>query len=81
MIFCPKSFVFFKKEALQLLRCFFIPLHTMSVQEIVMGGMVVETNQTEILTHIEAQQRIEKQEAGMKTNFLVFKIVRSFQLA
>ena len=29
-----------------------------------MGGMVVETNQTEILTHIEAQQRIEKQEAG-----------------
>ncbi|XP_063683189.1 AP-3 complex subunit sigma-1-like isoform X2 [Bolinopsis microptera] len=35
------------------------------LQEIVMGGMVVETNQTEILTHIEAQQRIEKQEAGM----------------
>ena len=31
-----------------------------------MGGMVVETNQTEILTHIEAQQRIEKQEAGNK---------------
>ena len=37
---------------------------TPSSQEIVMGGMVVETNQTEILTHIEAQQRIEKQEAG-----------------
>ncbi|XP_063683188.1 AP-3 complex subunit sigma-1-like isoform X1 [Bolinopsis microptera] len=35
------------------------------LQEIVMGGMVVETNQTEILTHIEAQQRIEKQEAGI----------------
>ena len=32
-----------------------------------MGGMVVETNQTEILTHIEAQQRIEKQEAGIET--------------
>ena len=29
-----------------------------------MGGMVVETNQTEILTHIEAQQQIEKKEAG-----------------
>lgn len=40
-------------------------------QEIVMGGMVVETNQTEILTHIEAQQRIEKQEAGKTYSRLV----------
>ena len=27
-----------------------------------MGGMVLETNMTEILTHIEAQNKIEKQE-------------------
>ena len=32
------------------------------LNEIVMGGMVLETNMSEILTHIEAQNKIEKQE-------------------
>ena len=31
-----------------------------------MGGMVLETNMTEILTRIEEQTRIEKQEVGVK---------------
>jgi len=35
------------------------------LNEIVMGGMVLETNMSEILTHIEAQNKIEKQEAGL----------------
>lgn len=35
------------------------------LQEIVMGGMVLETNMSEILTHIEAQNKIEKSEAGI----------------
>ncbi|XP_066934596.1 AP-3 complex subunit sigma-2-like [Clytia hemisphaerica] len=38
------------------------------LQEIVMGGMVLETNMTEILTHIEAQNKIEKQEGGISAN-------------
>ena len=38
------------------------------LQEIVMGGMVLETNMSEILTHIEAQNKIEKQEV----NFIIF---------
>jgi len=35
------------------------------LQEIVMGGMVLETNMSEILTHIDAQTKIEKQEGGI----------------
>ncbi|XP_029196422.1 AP-3 complex subunit sigma-1-like [Acropora muricata] len=35
------------------------------LQEIVMGGMVLETNMSEILTHIEAQNKLEKSEAGI----------------
>lgn len=38
------------------------------LQEIVMGGMVLETNMSEILTHIEAQNKIEKQEGGISAN-------------
>jgi len=30
-----------------------------------MGGMVLETNMSEILTHIEAQNKIEKQEVNL----------------
>lgn len=33
--------------------------------EIVMGGMVLETNMSEIVTHIEAQSKLEKSEAGL----------------
>ncbi|XP_072016644.1 AP-3 complex subunit sigma-2-like isoform X2 [Amphiura filiformis] len=35
------------------------------LQELVMGGMVLETNMTEILTRIEEQSKLEKQEAGL----------------
>nr|CAD7263327.1 unnamed protein product [Timema shepardi] len=34
------------------------------LNELVMGGMVLETNMTEILTRIEDQNKLEKQEAG-----------------
>ncbi|XP_031556725.1 AP-3 complex subunit sigma-1-like [Actinia tenebrosa] len=35
------------------------------LSEIVMGGMVLETNMSEILTHIEAQNKLEKSEVGI----------------
>ena len=35
------------------------------LQEIVMGGMVLETNMSEILTHIEAQNKLEKSEVRL----------------
>jgi len=34
------------------------------LNELVMGGMVLETNMTEIMTRIEEQNKIEKEEAG-----------------
>ena len=34
------------------------------LQEVCMGGMVLETNMTEILTHVEAQNKLEKSEAS-----------------
>ena len=39
------------------------------LQEIVMGGMVLETNMSEILTHIEAQNKIEKSEVSVLCSF------------
>lgn len=35
------------------------------LQEICMGGMVLETNMNEIVTRIEEQSKLEKQEAGI----------------
>ncbi|KAH8024382.1 hypothetical protein HPB51_022866 [Rhipicephalus microplus] len=35
------------------------------LNELVMGGMVLETSMTEIITRIEDQNKIEKQEAGL----------------
>ncbi|XP_023238385.1 AP-3 complex subunit sigma-2-like [Centruroides sculpturatus] len=35
------------------------------LNELVMGGMVLETNMTEIVTRIDEQNKIEKQEAGI----------------
>ncbi|KAH7945240.1 hypothetical protein HPB49_008572 [Dermacentor silvarum] len=35
------------------------------LNELVMGGMVLETSMTEIITRIEEQNKIEKQEAGL----------------
>lgn len=37
-----------------------------------MGGMVLETNMTEILTHIEAQNKIEKTEVCIDFIILPF---------
>lgn len=34
-----------------------------------MGGMVLETNMSEILTHIEAQNKLEKSEVSESTMF------------
>ena len=35
------------------------------LQEICMGGMVVETSQSEILTHVDAQSKLEKSESNV----------------
>lgn len=35
------------------------------LNELVMGGMVLETNMTEILTRIEDQNKLEKQEVNV----------------
>ena len=35
------------------------------LQEICMGGMVVETSQAEILSHVEAQSKLEKSESNV----------------
>ena len=34
------------------------------LQEVCMGGMVLETNMTEILTHVQAQTKLEKSETS-----------------
>lgn len=34
------------------------------LQEVVMGGMVLETNMNEIVSQVEAQTKLEKAEAG-----------------
>eukprot|EP00051_Salpingoeca_urceolata_P033557 m.21238 g.21238 ORF g.21238 m.21238 type:complete len:177 (-) comp6363_c0_seq1:111-641(-) len=38
------------------------------LDEVVMGGMVLETNMSEILTHVEAALRQEKSEGGVFSN-------------
>jgi len=35
------------------------------LNELVMGGMVLETNMTEIFTRIDEQNKLERQEAGI----------------
>lgn len=35
------------------------------LNELVMGGMVLETNMNEILTHVEEQYKLERQESGL----------------
>eukprot|EP00052_Salpingoeca_macrocollata_P030883 m.321286 g.321286 ORF g.321286 m.321286 type:complete len:162 (+) comp25193_c0_seq1:164-649(+) len=35
------------------------------LNEVVMGGMVLDTNITDILTHVDAQTRLEKQESAL----------------
>jgi len=40
------------------------------LNELVMGGMVLETNMSEILSRIEDQNKLEKSEAGLVSNAL-----------
>ena len=39
------------------------------LNELVMGGMVLETNMTEILSRIEEQNKLEKEEVGGSDSF------------
>ena len=43
------------------------------LNELVMGGMVLETNMTEILTRVEEQNKIEKEEVSNKNTFCTSK--------
>lgn len=45
------------------------------LNELVMGGMVLETNMTEILTRIEDQNKLEKQEVSIKQKTVFFRFV------
>ena len=49
------------------------------LQEVCMGGMVLETNMTEILTHVEAQNKLEKSEAS-PTSAIRVSLVYSYSL-
>ncbi|BFZ25816.1 hypothetical protein BsWGS_28854 [Bradybaena similaris] len=44
------------------------------LSELVMGGMVLETNMTEIITRIEEQNKLEKQEARDRVLGAIYKI-------
>lgn len=44
------------------------------LNELVMGGMVLETNMTEILTRIEDQNKLEKQEVSIHNSIVCFKL-------
>ena len=41
------------------------------LQELCMGGMVLETNMSEILTHVDAQTKLEKSETTATTTIRV----------
>ena len=43
-----------------------------------MGGMVLETNMAEILTHIDAQNKITKQEVKKLLSFFILFISKIF---
>lgn len=40
-----------------------------------MGGMVLETNMSEILTHVEAQNKLEKSESSPTSTIKVYIII------
>lgn len=42
--------------------------------EMVMGGMVLETNMNEIVTQIDAQNKLEKPEVRMKQHCVASKL-------
>lgn len=44
------------------------------LQEVCMGGMVLETNMTEILIHVDAQNKVEKSEASPTSAIRVSEI-------
>ncbi len=45
------------------------------LQEVCMGGMVLETNMSEILTHVDAQNRLEKSESSPTSTIKVCQCV------
>ena len=47
------------------------------LNELVMGGMVLETNMSEILTRIEEQNKLEKQEVSVILQCCIFIGVRN----
>lgn len=47
---------------------YFLQVHYI-LNELVMGGMVLETNMTEILSRIEDQNKLEKQEVCVGHKF------------
>ena len=46
------------------IHCFYLDQVHFILAELCMGGMVLETNMTEILTRIEEQNKLEKSEVG-----------------
>lgn len=43
------------------------------LQEVVMGGMVLETNMNEIVAQVEVQNRMEKSEVSLSATFRDYK--------
>lgn len=46
-----------------------------------MGGMVLETNMAEILTHIDAQNKITKQEVRKLLSFFILIMPKVFSIS
>jgi AP-3 complex subunit sigma len=59
---CPYSFV---KNVCELDLIFHVDKVQYILQEICLGGMVLETNMNEIVARIDEQSKLEKQEAGI----------------
>lgn len=54
----------FKVLNLAMCVCFCVQVHYI-LQEVVMGGMVLETNMNEIVAQVEVQNRMEKSEVSL----------------
>ena len=50
------------------------------LNELVMGGMVLETNMTEIMLRIEEQNKIEKEEVRQKSNSMIIQTHENFSI-
>lgn len=56
----------FKSVELTVCVCFCVQVHYI-LQEVVMGGMVLETNMNEIVAQVEVQNRMEKSEVRVSS--------------